>query len=41
MKAHHIQFIHFFIKKQNKYQSERSLKIIIKIIQKGTFQKIK
>jgi hypothetical protein len=34
MKAQHIQFIHFFIKKQNRYQLEGSLKILKKIIQK-------
>ena len=41
MKAQHIQFIHFFIKKQNRHQLEGSLKILKKIIQKKLFQIIK
>ena len=41
MRVHHTQFIHFFIKKQNKYQSERLLKILKKIIQKKLFQMIR
>ena len=41
MKVHRIQFIHFFIKKQNKYQLEKSSKMIKKTIQKRSFQKIK
>jgi len=38
MKVQHIQFIHFFIKKQNRYQLGGFLKILKKIIQKKLFQ---
>ena len=38
MRVHHIQFIHFFIKKQDSFQLKKLSKIFKKTIQKKLFQ---